>query len=216
MTGKELNDKIPADLKVLFKSFLEKFNLPPTPVVATTPAPVAPTVPAQPAAPAVLQEAPLEDGTTIKYDTPTLAVGSIVTIVSPEGEMPAPAGELKLKDGTVIVVVSKDGVSTVESLTPAAAPVAPVAPAAPVMNTVDPVIPQLQTQLKEVQEKFEAVTKEKDELKKQVETNKAEFVEFVGLFSKILDIPSADPINTPANKFQKALDEKANRLTIKK
>ena len=190
-----LKDKT-ADIKALFK----KFNVGvPAPVVQA--APGVPPV-AAPAAPAQLQEATLEDGTVIKYNTPTLAVGSIVTVVSTEGEMPAPTGEHKLSDGTV-VVIAEGGV--VESVTPGA-------PAAPVVQAVAPAqpAPNLQpilNQMAALEQKFKVAVKEKEDLKNELESFKKEmsedFKKFLSIMQPFLDAPSAKPIELPANKFSK-------------
>jgi hypothetical protein len=47
-------------------------------------------------------EGVLADGTIVKFDK--LEVGGIVSVVTPEGEVPAPVGEHELEDGTVIVI----------------------------------------------------------------------------------------------------------------
>lgn len=208
--AKQFNELIPADLKSKFKQLISKFN--PIPPVA----PVAPIAQA-PVAPIALQEAPLEDGTVLKYDTPTLAAGSIVTVVGPEGEMPAPAGELKLQDGTVITVVSKDGSSVVESIVPVAAP--PVQ-AAPVIQSqpgsqpsaIAPLLAQMRSEfdvkIKAEQAEKELFKKSLDQTKSEFETLKTNVSEFMHLFSEIMDTPSAKPIEVPKNKTEKTNLEK--------
>jgi len=52
-------------------------------------------------------EGVLTDGTIVKFDK--LEVGGIISVVTPDGEVPAPVGEHELEDGT-IVVVSEEGV----------------------------------------------------------------------------------------------------------
>lgn len=199
--SKDINEIIPAEYITKVKAFLkEKFNLGVAPV-----APAVPQVQA-PVQPVALQESTLQDGTVIKYDTPTLAVGSVLTVVSPEGEMPAPVGEHTLADGTKITV-GEGG--KVESVTPGA-PVAP--PAAPVVQTADPL-----AQVKaEYDVKFKAFAAEKEVFQKQIETQKQEFAalrkdvgEFLEMFSQILELPTAKPVETPKNK-----KEKRNIVTI--
>lgn len=180
-------------------------------------------VPAQPAAPAApaapnpaqeqvaLQEAPLADGTILKYNTPTLAVGSEVTIVSPEGELPAPAGELTLQDGTKIVVVSQEGKSVVESVTPGSgAPAAPVQQeAAPDLNAK---ILEIASLLKGFEDQLKAEKAENEKLKKEVAEAQTKFSaleknvgEFIGVFSAVLEMPTAEPIEAPKNKKQRPI-----------
>lgn len=198
--NKEINNLIPNDLKLKFKELIKKFNIPV--------APIAPAAPVAPAPAVTLQEATLQDGTVLKYDTPTLTAGSVVSIVSPEGEMPAPEGELTLQDGSVIKVVSKDGKSVVESLTPPAAPAAPaVQAAAPVVPSIAPQLAQMKS---DFEAKFKAESEEKEAIKTLFDSNKKELDElktkFNGLMeflSEVMDLPTAAPIEPPANKRER-------------
>jgi hypothetical protein len=52
-------------------------------------------------------EGVLADGTIVKFDR--LEVGGMISVVTEEGEVPAPVGEHELEDGT-IVVVSEPGI----------------------------------------------------------------------------------------------------------
>lgn len=52
-------------------------------------------------------EGVLSDGTVVKFDK--LEAGGIITVVTPNGEIPAPVGEHELEDGTIIVV-SESGI----------------------------------------------------------------------------------------------------------
>jgi len=52
-------------------------------------------------------EGVLADGTIVKFDK--LEVGGLISVVTEEGEIPAPVGEHELEDGT-IVIVSEPGV----------------------------------------------------------------------------------------------------------
>lgn len=47
-------------------------------------------------------EGVLADGTIVKFDK--LEVGGMISVVTPDGEIPAPVGEHELEDGTIIVV----------------------------------------------------------------------------------------------------------------
>lgn len=206
------------DLKArLAKFFKTYFSLPIQP-----PAPPAPPAAAPPAV--TLQEATLADGTVLKYDTPSLAQGSVVTVVGPEGEMPCPEGEHKLQDGTTIKVVSKDGKSVVESVTPGTpAPAAPAAQSAP----LDPAaqIAEINKILQGYKEQFTSQKAEKDALEKELKDQKDAFAalqkevaenkkqqsEFLTLFNEILDLPSAAPIETPKNKHEKTIEKFIHR-----
>jgi len=95
MTFKEAVNKIlsaeqKAELKGLFT-----FN---------TPVPVIEPENTLVAEPVAMGEAKLMDGTVVKYDTPELVIGSMITVVTPDGEFPAPVGEHTLENGTVVTV----------------------------------------------------------------------------------------------------------------
>lgn len=211
---KAIKDAIPGDLMTKFKAILKNFN-----IGAPTAAPVNPAAPAEPAA---LNEVTLADGTTkVKYDTPTLAQGSVVTVISPEGELPMPAGEYQLQDGSKIVVVNTDGKSTVESITPAAG--APAAPAQPAMQSAEPVtvaqIAEINKILQGYKENFSAQTKEKETLKAELEATNQKFAAleknvsaFMQAFSEIIETPSAAPIEVPKNAQKtKSINKYINR-----
>tara|TARA_R110000868_G_scaffold136447_1_gene349392 strand:+ start:7126 stop:7689 length:564 start_codon:yes stop_codon:yes gene_type:complete len=53
----------------------------------------------------------LADGTIVKFDK--LEVGGLVSVVTPDGEVPAPVGEHELEDGTVIVIAEAGVISEV-------------------------------------------------------------------------------------------------------
>lgn len=64
-----------------------------------------------------LSEVNTEDGKVLKFEG-ELAEKTVVTLVTAEGETPAPAADYKLEDGTVVTVDDK---STVTKITPKAA-----------------------------------------------------------------------------------------------
>jgi len=215
MDIKELNNAIPADLKVKIKDFLSKFNtVAPVPVVQAAPA-----TPVTPAAPVQMGEGMLNDGVTvIKYNTPTLQEGSVVTVVTPEGELAAPEGEHTLQDGTVITVAVENGVSTVKAVkAPEAAPAAPemAATVQAVQNQVTGFSEQLKTFASEKQEfasKIEAQGKLIEAQKTEIESLKSNVSEFITLFASVLEIPSGNPTEKPRNKFTEKVDKTAERL----
>lgn len=49
-----------------------------------------------------LMEGVLADGTIVKFDK--LEAGGMISVVTPDGEVPAPVGEHELEDGTMVVV----------------------------------------------------------------------------------------------------------------
>lgn len=52
-------------------------------------------------------EGVLADGTIVKFDK--LEAGGMISVVTPDGEIPAPVGEHELEDGTIIVI-SEEGI----------------------------------------------------------------------------------------------------------
>lgn len=57
-------------------------------------------------------EGVLADGTIVKFDK--LEAGGIITVVTPDGEIPAPVGEHELEDGTIIVVAEEGIIAEVK------------------------------------------------------------------------------------------------------
>jgi hypothetical protein len=69
----------------------------------------------------------------------------------------------------------------------------------------------------EFEQKFKAVSEEKEAIRKEFEASvnglKKDVYDFIELFRPILDIPSAEPIETPKNKFAASVDKKAKTLS---
>jgi len=78
------------------------------------PAPVAETIEQ-----ADFVEAVLESGEAVRA-TPTLAVGSVMSLISPDGDIPAPDGSHTLNDGTKVVVLEGVISEVVEAVAPPA------------------------------------------------------------------------------------------------
>lgn len=57
-------------------------------------------------------EGVLADGTIVKFDK--LEAGGMISVVTPDGEIPAPVGEHELEDGTVVVVVEEGVIAEVK------------------------------------------------------------------------------------------------------
>lgn len=197
--GKEGVDKI--------KALLQEYNVLPAAVVA--PANTTPVVPVAPA-PAKFGEGKLKDGTVVKWEGEgMIAQGFPVMVIDPANPtafLPAPDGDLEFEDGTIVTV--KDG--KVESVKPAAAPPAPVM--APEMQAA---MKKLETELQDVNQKFEAVKKEKETseatLKKELDANKAslekvqkDLTDTLEMFKKVMETPVADPVNIPAKPIIKS------------
>ncbi len=188
---KKFNEMIPTELKAKVKEIFNAIGQPPA-VPATTPVAIQ------------LQESKLKDGTVIKYDTPTLSPGATVTIVSLDGEKPATEGEWILEDGTT-VKTGPDGKVT-EII-----PVAPVADAAPQLAQMRA---EFESKLSAFADasSFAGLKSDHEAVKKELSEVKEQFKKFVEVFSSIIETPSADPIETPKNKFAEGVNRKANIL----
>ena len=57
-------------------------------------------------------EGVLADGTIVKFDK--LEVGGMISVVTEEGEIPAPVGEHELEDGTIIIVAEPGVIAEVK------------------------------------------------------------------------------------------------------
>lgn len=154
------------------------------------PAPVAPVAPAALAAP----QYTLQDGTPVNISN--LQPGGTVTLVTPSGETPAPAGEHCLSDGTCIVVAEGGIISEVKpAMAPGMAPgMAPEEPAAQ---------EDMKKKLEDMQAAYNALSARFTEMETKfssLQTGTADG------FSKVLEfceavsqepVAKADPIVTP-------------------
>lgn len=112
-----------------------------------------------PAATETYNEAQLADGTILKY-TGDLAVGAKCLLVTPEGEVPAPEGDIVLADGST-VVIKKEGEDSV------------IAEIKPVEMKEQPLAAEVQKAIDEaVNAKFSALEKENKSLKADLEATK--------------------------------------------
>jgi len=57
-------------------------------------------------------EGVLADGTIVKFDK--LEAGGMISVITPDGEIPAPVGEHELEDGTIIVVTEEGIIAEVK------------------------------------------------------------------------------------------------------
>lgn len=57
-------------------------------------------------------EGVLADGSVVKFDK--LEAGGMITLVTPDGEVPAPVGEHQLEDGSIIVVAEQGVIAEVK------------------------------------------------------------------------------------------------------
>lgn len=194
MTFKEAVNKIlsveqKTELKELFT-----FNTP-VPVVAPENTPVA--------EPVVMGEAKLVDGTIVKYDTPELVIGSMITVVTPDGEFPAPAGEHTLENGTVVTVDETGKVieievkeETPEVIVEASAPVAMAVTPEEKQAIIDEVIAMFEPRIKALEDAILVSQAASSELQ-------SKFSEF----GKLLDLPTNEPTKVVESKFQNKLNK---------
>ena len=156
-------------------------------------------------APVQMAEAKLQDGTVVKYDTEVLGVGSMVLVVTPEGELPAPQGEHTLENGDVIVVDETGKVTEIK-------PAAPVTPEPEMAATSNPLIDALKALM---ENKFEAQSKEIEARKSEVENLKSivakqsEALEtFRTFFNSLIELPTAEPV-----KVEQEFSKKTKSVT---
>lgn len=164
-------------------------------------------------APVKLGETNLQDGTVVKYTGDSLAVGSELTIVTPEGETPAPEGDLVLADGSTVTVAVQDGKSVVTVVTPAVAEEE--------MEAKD--VKDVKERVTKIVEKFESQENLIKDLKTQIENLKLKVGKQGALLTQNTDmliafsgVETDEPIVTPDNltgtKRTKALDKFLNNI----
>ena len=194
MTFKEAVNKIlSVEQKIELKE-LFTFNTP-VPVIAPENTPVA--------EPVVMGEAKLMDGTVVKYDTPELVIGSMITVVTPDGEFPAPVGEHTLENGTVITVDETGKVIEIESKEET--PEVVVEPIAPVVMAVTP--EEKQAIMDEVIAMFEPRIKALEDAILVSQSASSELQNKFSEFGKLLDLPTNEPTKVIESKFQSKLNK---------
>lgn len=133
----------------------------------------------------------LEDGTKVLVSE--LEVGGMVAVMQDDGtSVPAPAGDHKLADGTVITT-AENGVITAVSM--------PQAPAMP------------EEELAKFRDEIAAVRAENAELRDRLASMSAEFAQqheqnsekmhkLAGILEGLLSVPAAEPLQAPKDKFE--------------
>lgn len=181
MTPKEALDKI----KALFSE-------------QAAPAPAPEETPAQLEA----KEYVLEGGAKILISD--LEVGGMAQLVDDAGNAtPAPAGEHKLTDGTVITV-GENGLLTGVVMPESEAP-------APEMEDMKAQF----AALKEENERLGLLIAEmakRDEFTKAIEDVNAKLQGLADAFASLVQTPSADPIQAPRNNFDSHRESKADKM----
>ena len=161
------------------------------------------------AVPPVAGEIEAEDGTKLKYSTPTpIANETIVTVVTPDGELPAPAGEHKLKNGDSLTV-GEAGMLVEYEPAEVVAPVAPVTQEAmdAAVNDVNAKLEIANKTISALVARFDAVEIDNTELKATLAT-------FSKTFTDLLETPMAQPIVAPERTFSKS-DKMFGKLGLK-
>jgi len=195
MTFKEAVNKIlSVEQKIELKE-LFTFNTP-VPVIEPENTPVA--------EPVVMGEAKLVDGTIVKYDTPELVIGSMITVVTPDGEFPAPVGEHTLENGTVVTVDETGKVIEIE-VKEEETPEVIVEPIAPVTMAVSP--EEKKAIMDEVIAMFEPRLKALEDAILVSQAASSELQSKFSEFGKLLDLPTNEPTKVVESKFQNKLNK---------
>lgn len=164
---KSLFSKLPVEMQEIVKSFM------PTWATLKTELNAVPTT-----EPVKLGETTLQDGTVVKYTGDKLDVGSELILVTPEGEVPAPEGDLVLADGSTVTVAIQDGKSVVATFTPAEAEAE--------MEAKD--IKDVKERVTKIVEKFEAQDAEIKGLKNTIEALKLKVSKQAALLTQNTDM----------------------------
>lgn len=219
-----LNKYLTNEQKIELKAQIEKFNVAPIQNAAPSTTPAAPTTPD-----ASSQSGKLQDGTEVKWDTPTLSVGSKVTVVTPNGEVPIPDGEYTLDNGSTFEVTN-GAVTEVAPGGEVEAPeaVAPEMAAAPVTPNPDPLAPAngtdenpntesrlvaLETAMKQCLDMISKMgnpAQMNQVFSEQIEAVKTDLNNVKEVFNSLLDVSTAAPIEKPITK---KIDQKFNNLS---
>lgn len=160
--------------------------------------------------PPVAGEIKTKDGTVVKYSTPTpMPNETIVTVVTPDGELPAPAGDHELENGDEITV-GDAGLLLEYEPTEVVEPVAPVTQEAmdAAVNDVNAKLDLANKTISALVSRFDAVEKDNTELKATLAT-------FSKTFTDLLSTPMANPIVTPERSFSKQ-DKMFSKLGLNK
>lgn len=169
------------------------------PVDNAAPAPVPP----------VAGEIKTKDGTVVKYSTPSpMPNETIVTVVTPDGELPAPAGEHELDNGDKITI-GEAGMLVEFEPAEVEVPVAPVTQEAmdAAVNDVNAKLEIANKTISALVARFDAVEKDNTELKATLAT-------FSKTFTDLLETPMAQPIVAPERTFSKS-DKMFGKLGLK-
>jgi len=159
--------------------------------------------------PPVAGEIKTKDGTVVKYSTPSAIPNeTIVTVVTPDGELPAPAGEHVLENGDTLTI-GEAGLLVEFKPSEVVEPVAPVNQEAmdAAVNDVNAKLEIANKTISALVARFDSVEKDNTELKSTLAT-------FSKTFNDLLNTPMADPIVAPERSFSKS-DKMFGKLGLK-
>ena len=139
-------------------------------------------------------EAMLTDGTIVKWEG-ELSEGTVIIVVTAEGEIPAPDGSHELEDGTVITTEGGVVTAITKSELPAEDPT----------NEVEI---EMSKQIEDLQAANTALSAEIDSLRAEIKTATEKFSKLTEAQAKTLEVvealaaePAAEPVKT--EKFSK-------------
>jgi hypothetical protein len=160
--------------------------------------------------PPVAGEIKTKDGTVVKYSTPMpIPNETIVTVVTPDGELPAPAGDHELENGDEITVGDAGLLLEYE-------PAEVVEPVAPVtQEAMDAAVNDVKSQLDLANKTISALVSRFDAVEKDNTELKATLATFSKTFTDLLSTPMANPIVTPERSFSKQ-DKMFSKLGLNK
>lgn len=196
---KSLFSKLSPDMQKKINDFLPTWAVLKVEMADMTPAPVK------------MGEMKLQDGTMIKYTGDSLAEGSEIILVTADGEVPAPEGDLILEDGSTLTVSVQDGKSIATALKPAEMK--------PEEMSTEAEKKVAERVTKIVEKFFEAQFKSQEKLIKdqaiQIENLKlklgkvsAKVIENTDMLIAFGEIPMEDPIETPEPAKKESKKEK--------
>lgn len=160
--------------------------------------------------PPVAGEIKTKDGTVVKYSTPMpIPNETIVTVVTPDGELPAPAGEHELENGDTITV-GEAGLLTEYEVAEVVEPVAPVT-----QEAMDAAVSDVNAKLEIANKTISALVARFDAVEKDNTELKATLATFSKTFTDLLDTPMANPIVAPERSFSKT-DKMFSKLGLNK
>ena len=152
----------------------------------------APEQPKQEPTQMTTKEYVLENGTKVLVSE--LEVGGMIAVMQEDGtSVPAPAGEHKLADGTMITV-AENGVITAVAMPPA-----PVAPEAEEMAKFRDELAALRSENEQLRDRLASMGAAFD---KHYADSADRMTKLAGILEGMLSVPATEPVQTPKDKFE--------------